>query len=73
MVHISMVHNLVEQGEFSIGFVSARGEIIEGKRCICTSFHSSGRTMNIKFCDSGQIRKVRRCSIVSINGREVVL
>ena len=73
MLHLSMVHRLVEKGEFSIRFVSARGEIIEGKRCICTSFHSSGRTLNLKFCDSGQIRKVRRCSITAINNQEVVL
>lgn len=73
MVHISQLHKIVERGEFSISFVSRSGEVITGKRCICTSFHSKGRTMNIKWCDSGQIRKVRRVSVIHINGEEVVL
>jgi len=73
MVHISEVGRITEKGEFSLEFVGTGGDVIRGERCICTSFHSQGRTMNIKFCDSGQIRKVRRCSIISINNQEVVL
>jgi hypothetical protein len=73
MIHISEVHRIVERGEFSLRFVATTGEVIEAKRCICSSFHSDGRTMNIKFCDSGQIRKVRRCTIISINQQEVAL
>lgn len=73
MIHISEVHRIVERGEFSLKFVATSGEIIDVKRAICSSFHSEGRTMNIKFCDSGQIRKVRRCSIIEINGKEVVV
>jgi hypothetical protein len=73
MIHISHVHNLVEKGEFSIRFVKRNGEIVEAKRAICTSFFSNGTTMNIKFCDSNQIRKVRRVAITHINNEEVVL
>jgi hypothetical protein len=73
MVHISAVHKIVEHGEFSIQFVSRTGENIIGKRCICTSFHSSGRTLNLKFCDSNEIRKVRRCTITKVNNQEVAL
>lgn len=73
MVHISEISRITEKGEFSLAFVGTTGEVIRGERCICTSFHSQGRTMNIKFCDSGQIRKVRRCSIIEINNQEVVL
>jgi len=73
MLHTSEIHKIVEKGEFSISFISTSGEIIVGKRCICTSFYSAGRTLNLKFCDSGQIRKIRRCSIISINNKEVVL
>lgn len=73
MVHISEISRITEKGEFSLEFVGTSGEVIKGERCICTSFHSQGRTMNIKFCDSGQIRKVRRCSIIGINNQEVVL
>jgi hypothetical protein len=73
MLHISMLHTLVEKGEFSLKFIEKSGAIITGQRCICTSFHSSGRTLNLKFCDSGEIRKIRRVSIIEFNGQEVAL
>jgi len=73
MLHISQLHTIVERGEFSIQFVKTNGEQVEGSRVICTSFHSAGSTLNLKFCDSGQIRKIRRCTITQINGEEVVL
>ncbi len=73
MLHISQINKQVERGEFSIRFVEKSGAIVYGPRCICTSFHSSGRTMNLKFCDSEQIRKVRRNSVIEFNGEEVVL
>ena len=73
MLHISQLHKQVERGEFSIRFVEKSGAIVHGQRCICTSFHSSGGTMNLKFCDSEQIRKVRRVSVIEFNTEEVVL
>jgi len=73
MIHSSILHEIVRKGEFSFAFVSKSGEIIEGEKCVCTSFFSSGRTMNVKWCDSGEIRKVRRCTVISINNEEVVL
>jgi hypothetical protein len=73
MLHISQLHKLVEHGEFSLNFVSTDGQNVHVQRCICSSFHSSGRTMNIKFCDSEEIRTVRRCTVTSFNREEVVL
>lgn len=73
MIHISELHKLVEHGEFSIEFIKEDGSTVEGKRCICTSFHSEGATLNLKFCDSGVIRKVRRTVITRFNGEEVML
>ena len=73
MLHISQLHKEVEHGEFSIKFVEKSGAIIHGSRCICTSFHSAGRTMNLKFCDSEEIRKVRRLSVIEFNEEEVTL
>jgi hypothetical protein len=73
MLHISQLHKKVEKGEFSIRFIGKDGHEVFGERCICTSFHSAGRTLNLKFCDSEQIRKVRRVSIIEFNGEEVVL
>jgi len=73
MIHSSKIHEIVQKGEFSIEFVAQSGEVISSPRVICTSFHSKGRTMNLKFCDSTQIRTVRRCTITHINNQEVYL
>ena len=73
MIHISQFHKLVENGEFSITFIAKDGHQVTSDKIICTSFHSKGRTMNIKFCDSEEVRKVRRCTITHVNGQEVVL
>ena len=74
MIHISQIHKEVQRlPEFSLVFIDKEGDRITVKRCICTSWFSSGRTMNIKFLDSGVIRKIRRVSIVEFNGQDVVL
>ncbi len=54
-------------------FVAADGEVVRIPRCVCTSYHSKGRTMNVKSCESGEIRKVVRITIIEINDEEVYL
>ena len=71
MIHLSKVHTI--KGEISIVFVEESGAEVIGEKVVITSFHSRGRTMNIKFCDSEQIRTVRRCTITNINNQEVYL
>jgi hypothetical protein len=75
MVHVGLIHKLVDTNnkEFSISFVSKEGELIKIKKCVCTSFYSSGRTMNIKILPSNQVITIRRASIVEFNGEEVFL
>ncbi|MDR2064451.1 MAG: hypothetical protein LBP85_01880 [Prevotellaceae bacterium] len=74
MIHISQIHKEVQRlPEFSIKFVNREGDIITCDKCICTSWFSNGRTMNIKFLNSGEIRKIRRVSIIEFNGQRVVL
>ncbi len=73
MVIINTLHKMVEKGEFSLTFVAETGEIIHAETAICTSWHSKGRTLNIKFLPSGQVRTVRRCTIIAFNDEEVVL
>ncbi len=75
MLHISQIHKLVEPAgtEFSVKFVAQKGYEVFAETAVCTSFHSKGRTMNIKFLPSGEIRKLRRCTITEFNGEEVVL
>lgn len=71
MIHLSQVHKI--KGEISIAFVEESGAKVENDKVVITSFHSRGRTMNIKFCNSGEIRTVRRCTITHINNQEVYL
>lgn len=75
MLHISQINKLVEPAgtEFSIKFTAKEGNEVFAKKAVCTSFHSNGRTMNIKFLPSGEIRKIRRCTITQFNKQEVVL
>jgi hypothetical protein len=75
MIHISQIHKLVEPAgtEFSMKFTAKKGYEVLAEKAVCTSFYSSGRTMNIKFLPSEEIRTVRRCTITEFNGEEVVL
>ena len=73
MILANNLHKMVERGEFSIAFVAADGNIVTCQRAICTSWHSKGRTMNIKFLDSQEIRTVRRCTIIAFNDEEIAL
>lgn len=70
---LNHLHTMVERGEFSIAFVAKEGNIVACQRAICTSWHSSGRTMNIKFLESKEIRTIRRCTIIAFNDQEVSL
>lgn len=72
-IHLSVLHKVIEKGEFSLRFVDEEGNIIYAPRCICTSFHSSGKTLNIKLLISGVIRTVRRCTITEYNDQEVAI
>lgn len=74
MIHSSKIHELVELHKtFSIGWIAESGERIHVRKARCTSFHSSGDTLNLLLIDSGQIRKVNRITITEFNGEEVVL
>lgn len=73
MVLLSNLHVLVEKGEFSIAFVKQSGEIVKTQRAICTSWHSRGRNLTLKFLESQEIRTIRRCTIIAFNDEEVCL
>jgi len=47
------------------------GERIAASKVQCISSHFRPRTYNLKFTDSGEIRKVRHCSIVEVNGQKI--
>lgn len=74
MIHESKIFELVQaHPSFSLQFVTATGELVTVDECSCTSFYSSGKTMNIKIAASGRFRKVNRKTITAINGKEVFL
>ncbi len=72
MIHISQLNKEVDRPErFSFKFVSESGELIHIKAAVLTSWHSSGKTMNVKLFPSEEIRTIRRITIVEWNGKEV--
>ena len=72
-MHWSHLHEIVRHGEFSLRFVATDGEVVHLPRCVCSSFYSRGSTMNVKLCESGEVRKINRVTIVEVNGEEVYL
>lgn len=74
MIHVSKIFELVQTlKQFSLQWVSERGELINAPECVCTSFHSSGKTMNVMILPSHLVRKVNRKTITAINGKEVFI
>ena len=74
MIHESKLFELVQVLKtFSLQWVSGSGELVKVDECRCTSWHSSGKTMNVLIPASGLVRKVNRKTITAINGKEVFL
>ena len=74
MIHESKLFELVQiHPSFSLTYVSKSGELITVDECRCTSFHSSGKTMNVMLMVSKLVRKVNRKTIVGFNESEVFL
>lgn len=81
MLHYSSIYPVIEKTDalgnpvtFSFKFVKKRtGELITADNCICTSSHFRPRTINVKFQDSNEFRKIRCCSIVELNGVVVTI
>ena len=74
MIHESKLFELVQTHQlFSLTYVTKSGELVTADECRCTSFHSSGKTMNILIAASGLVRKVNRKTVTAFNGKEVFL
>jgi hypothetical protein len=78
MLHASKLNILVEQKDskgmlvpFSLTFRKKNGVLVKASNVVCTSFYSNGRTLNIKYLDSGEIRKVRRVLIFKFNNYRI--
>lgn len=49
------------------------GEVLEYNNVVCTSSYFENNTFNVKFIDSGSIRKVRVITLFEINDNEIFI
>ncbi|MBW6491873.1 MAG: hypothetical protein K0B15_11845 [Lentimicrobium sp.] len=57
---------------FSLKFIKmSTGQIVNVKEAVCTSSYNEGKTCNLLFLPSLQVRKIHIISIVEFNGQEV--
>ena len=69
-----VLHELVERlQQFSITWATEHGHWATVEHATCTSWHSSGDTMNIKDTDTVNLFTVIIDTIKLFNGKEVVL
>lgn len=74
MIHLTTALQMLNSPEpVDLTVITAKGEVQSHKQCIgLKSDHYSG-CRNIKILASGEIRKIRDCLIIGINGMEVFL
>lgn len=74
MISIDKIGVLAEEHRtLSLRWVTADGSIASVDGAVVTSLHAAGDTINIRILASGQIRKVNKYSIISINGEEAIV
>jgi hypothetical protein len=80
MLHVSKITSVAARKDanrqpvpFSFKAITLQGEIVEGTNCIITSSFHAGKTVNVKFLESGEYRKFRLISFIEFNGQEVFL
>ena len=72
MIHISIVREILKGGKpFSCKVWKKNAEILIYNNVVCTSTNFEKNTANLKFIESGEIRKVRIISIFEINDEEI--
>lgn len=73
-VHISTaIHMLTSPEPVTLTVVTKSGELQTYENCIGLKCNHYGGCRNVKLLGSGEIRKVRDCLILAINGMEVFL
>jgi hypothetical protein len=74
-IHITTVREMLKSGQaVSLKFWRLDdAEIITANNVICTSGYHHGNTINIKFLNSGQFRKIRVITVFEINDMEVFI
>ena len=73
-IHLSTVRKILASPEpVDLVFSTAKGEIIVANNVVSLKYDHYAGCRNIKFLASGEIRKIRDCLILKINGSEVFL
>lgn len=74
MIHLSDARKVINQRKpINIKFWKKNGEIVTANNVVCTSSFFKNDTINFKFLNSEEIRKIRIFSIFELNGDEVCL
>ena len=74
MIHLNTALEMLNSPEpVDLTVVTAKGEIQHHKNAIGLKTSHYAGVRNIKLLDSGEIRKIRDCLIIGINGLEVFM
>jgi hypothetical protein len=80
MMHASRLQLLVSAKDtngapipFSITYRKKNGQLVKASNVVVTSWFSNGRTMNILYIDSREVRKIKRILVFKINEIKIYL
>lgn len=74
MISIAQVHEiLASQQPIDVKFWKEDGEVVHAEGVVCTSSYFQNNTANLRWPESGEIRKISVPAIFEINNQEVAL
>lgn len=75
MIHINVLRKILQKNNipFNCKVWKSDGEILIYNNVVCTSTNFHRNTANLKFLESGEIRKTRIVSIFEFNDEEIIL
>jgi hypothetical protein len=74
LIHINDARKLLERrNPVSLKCFTSKGELMICNNVVVTSSYFKGKTFNIRFLSSGEIRKIKSVCLIEINGQEVYL
>ncbi len=73
-IHLSTARKMLASPEpVDLVYVTAKGEVITAPNVVSLKYDHYAGCRNIKHLNSGEIRKIRDCLILQINGCEVFM
>lgn len=74
MIHLSQVRKALNSGEpCDLSFWKKNGEIVHASNVVCTSSYFKNNTVNLKFLESDEFRKIKIYLIFQFNNQEVCI